>query len=82
MLAKGLREEAYAVDVVGDGESAVYQATITDYDAVILDVVLAMNHSRSSGTATDETGFDIAVVPRRCYGRSELTPDVAWVSAK
>ena len=40
MLARGLREEAYAVDVVADGESAVYQASITDYDAVILDVVL------------------------------------------
>ena len=42
MLAKGLREEAYAVDVVGDGESAVYQATITDYDAIILDIVLPL----------------------------------------
>jgi len=40
MLAKGLREEAYAVDVVSDGESAVYQAAITEYDAVILDLVL------------------------------------------
>ena len=40
MLAKGLREESYAVDVVHDGEEAAYQATITDYDAVILDVVL------------------------------------------
>jgi len=42
MLAKGLREEAYAVDVVGDGDQAVYQAAITDYDAVILDVVLPL----------------------------------------
>ena len=40
MLAKGLREEAYAVDVVGDGDSAVYQAAITDYDAIILDLGL------------------------------------------
>ena len=40
MLAKGLREEAYAVDVVGDGSRAAYQAAITDYDAIILDVVL------------------------------------------
>ena len=40
MLAKGLREEAYAVDVVGDGERAIYQAAITEYDAIILDVVL------------------------------------------
>ena len=42
MLAKGLREEAYAVDVVGDGNQAVYQAAITDYDAIILDVVLPL----------------------------------------
>ena len=40
MLAKGLREQAYAVDVVGDGAEALYQASITDYDAIILDVML------------------------------------------
>jgi DNA-binding response OmpR family regulator len=40
MLAKGLREEAYAVDVVGDGERALYQSAITEYDAIILDVTL------------------------------------------
>jgi len=42
MLAKGLREEAYAVDVVEDGEQAVYQAAITEYDAIVLDVVLPL----------------------------------------
>jgi DNA-binding response OmpR family regulator len=42
MLAKGLREEAYAVDVARDGKSAVYQAAITEYDAIILDVVLPL----------------------------------------
>ncbi len=40
MLAKGLREEAYAVDIAGDGETALAQAFINDYDLVILDVVL------------------------------------------
>ena len=40
MLAKGLREQAYAVDVSRDGREALYQASITDYDAVILDVML------------------------------------------
>lgn len=39
-VAKGLRENAYAVDVVGDGESAVYQNAINTYDAIILDVML------------------------------------------
>jgi DNA-binding response OmpR family regulator len=40
MLAKGLREQAFAVDVVGDGERACQAAEITDYDAMILDVML------------------------------------------
>jgi len=40
MLAKGLREHAYAVDIAADGDSAVYQSSITDYDAVVLDVML------------------------------------------
>ncbi len=40
MLAKGLREQAYAVDVAADGEAACYQATLADYDAIVLDVML------------------------------------------
>ena len=40
MLAKGLREQTYAVDLAADGDSAVFQAATTDYDAVILDVML------------------------------------------
>ena len=42
MLAKGLREQAYAVDVAADGEDAVYQAAIADYDAIVLDVTLPL----------------------------------------
>ena len=40
VLAKGLREQTYAVDVAGDGDTAVFQVGTTDYDAVILDVML------------------------------------------
>jgi two-component system copper resistance phosphate regulon response regulator CusR len=39
-LAKGLREEAYAVDVALDGDAAMYQATVNPYDAIVLDVML------------------------------------------
>jgi DNA-binding response OmpR family regulator len=39
-LARGLREEAYAVDVAADGDAALFQAATTDYDALILDVML------------------------------------------
>jgi DNA-binding response OmpR family regulator len=40
VLAKGLREQAYAVDMATDGETALFQIGTTDYDAVILDVML------------------------------------------
>src|SRR4029077_4455356 len=40
MLAKGLREQTYAVDVAPDGETALFRASTTDYDAIVLDVML------------------------------------------
>jgi two-component system, OmpR family, copper resistance phosphate regulon response regulator CusR len=40
MLAKGLREQSYAVDVSADGEAAILQAELNDYDLIILDVML------------------------------------------
>jgi two-component system copper resistance phosphate regulon response regulator CusR len=40
VLVKGLREQAYAVDVATDGHAAMFQADTVDYDAVILDVML------------------------------------------
>ena len=40
MLSKGLREQTYAVDVAADGEEAVYQAAVNDYDLILLDVML------------------------------------------
>src|SRR5258708_37628755 len=40
VLAKGLREQSYAVDVAADGDAAIFQVGTTDYDAVILDVML------------------------------------------
>jgi DNA-binding response OmpR family regulator len=40
MLARGLREQAYAVDVASDGLEGAYRASIADYDAIILDLML------------------------------------------
>ena len=40
LLAKGLREQAYAVDVAATAVRRVFRAQTTDYDAVILDVIL------------------------------------------
>jgi two-component system, OmpR family, copper resistance phosphate regulon response regulator CusR len=40
MIAKGLREQAYAVDVVEHGDAACHEASVHDYDAILLDVML------------------------------------------
>ena len=39
-VARGLREHAFAVDAVADGNAAVAQAAVNDYDALILDIVM------------------------------------------
>jgi DNA-binding response OmpR family regulator len=58
VLAKGLREQSYAVDIAADGEVALYQASINDYDLVVLDVMLPLRNGievcrslRASGSA-------------------------------
>jgi two-component system OmpR family response regulator len=39
-VARGLRHEGYAVDLVGDGEAALISAGIWSYDAIVLDLML------------------------------------------
>jgi two-component system copper resistance phosphate regulon response regulator CusR len=59
VIAKGLREQSYAVDVAQDGDAGLYQTSINDYDAIILDVLLPQRNGfevcrelRANGTAT------------------------------
>jgi two-component system OmpR family response regulator len=40
LLKRGLEEEGYAVDSSGDGAEALWHATETDYDAIVLDIML------------------------------------------
>ena len=40
VIARGLREEAYAVDVSTDGHNALAQASINSYDAIVLDIMI------------------------------------------
>lgn len=39
-VTRGLQEQAYAVDAVANGDDALYQVEINDYDLVILDVMI------------------------------------------
>jgi two-component system copper resistance phosphate regulon response regulator CusR len=42
MLAQGLREQGYAVDVAADGEDGAYKASVNQYNMIILDVLLPL----------------------------------------
>jgi len=39
-VSQALREQAYAVDATADGDDALYKASVNDYDAVILDLMI------------------------------------------
>lgn len=39
-VSQGLREHGYAVDVVGDGQRAIIHGVTTDYDVIVLDLML------------------------------------------
>ena len=40
VLVRAARKEGYAVDGAADGEEALYKAESTDYDAIVLDMML------------------------------------------
>lgn len=55
LIERGLAEEGYAVDVVHDGEQAVWMARENAYDAIVLDVVLNGAPSAVDGFAVCRT---------------------------
>jgi DNA-binding response OmpR family regulator len=62
VLARGLREQAYAVDVADDGRDALFQASINDYDAIVLDVMLPGQDGLSVCRSLRESGSDVPVI--------------------
>jgi DNA-binding response OmpR family regulator len=62
VLAKGLREQTYAVDLAADGETAVFQVGTTDYDAVILDVMLPIKDGLAVCRTIRESGCLVPIL--------------------
>ena len=40
LIRRGLRDEGYAADVTATGDDALWMAAATEYDAIVLDVLL------------------------------------------
>ena len=55
-VAEGLREEAFAVDVVHDGDSALERLSVNDYDVLLLDRDLPVVHGDEVCRAVVESG--------------------------
>jgi len=62
VLAKGLREHGYAVDVSGDGIDAGYKTSINEYDLVILDVMLPRKDGFQLCNELRTTGSDMPIL--------------------
>ena len=62
VLAKGLREQTYAVDVAADGDTAIFQVGTTDYDAVILDVMLPVRDGFAVCRELRQAGLQIPIL--------------------
>ena len=62
VLAKGLREQAYAVDLASDGDAALFQIGTTDYDAVILDVMLPVTNGLVVCRKARESGSRVPIL--------------------
>ena len=62
MLAKGLREQTYAVDVAADGDTAIFQVGTIDYDAVILDVMLPLKDGFTVCRTIRESGCVVPIL--------------------
>lgn len=62
ILAKGLREQAYAVDLAADGEAAVFRAATNDYDALILDVMLPLRDGVAVCRTIRQSGSTVPIL--------------------
>jgi two-component system copper resistance phosphate regulon response regulator CusR len=62
ILAKGLRERGYAVDVSGDGIDAGYKASVNEYDLVILDIMLPRRDGLQVCSELRATGAEMPIL--------------------
>jgi two-component system, OmpR family, response regulator len=61
-IARGLRHEGYAVDLAADGDAALLQAAVWEYDAIVLDLMLPRRDGLSVCEALRERGIWVPVL--------------------
>ena len=61
-VARGLREESYAVDLAAGGEEAVSRAASVVYDAIILDILMPSGDGVVACRAIRSAGSDVPIL--------------------
>ena len=85
LLARSLRESGYAVDVTADGDSAIVQAAVNPYDAIILDTDNGPTPlvQRANARLYDDAGLKRIQTALKPSGRAVIwsaTPDRAYAA--
>jgi two-component system, OmpR family, copper resistance phosphate regulon response regulator CusR len=62
ILANGLREQTYAVDIASDGEQADFKAAVNQYDLIILDVMLPRKNGFEVCHDLRAAGLDVPIL--------------------
>jgi DNA-binding response OmpR family regulator len=71
MIAKGLRQESYAVDVAGDGKSGFEKAVSHLYDLIILDIRLPLKDGWTVCRELRQAGLQTPVLMLTASGSTE-----------
>jgi two-component system copper resistance phosphate regulon response regulator CusR len=61
-IARGLREQSYAVDISSDGDDALYKASINSYDLIILDIMIPKKDGFLTCKELRGRGFKIPIM--------------------
>lgn len=62
MLAKGLRNQGYSVDIANESEDALYKVAVNTYDLIILDLVLPGQDGFSVCRQVRTTGHSLPIL--------------------
>jgi two-component system OmpR family response regulator len=68
-VSRGLRSEGYAVDLAVDGEAALLDANVWDYDAVVLDLMLPRRDGFDVCRTLRERGSLVPILMLTARGR-------------
>jgi DNA-binding response OmpR family regulator len=78
-IASGLREASYAVDIVSDGDEAVWMATNSRYDMIVMDVMMPCRDGISAVRTLRRKGVATPII--MLTARSEVEDRVAGLDA-